>query len=176
MHCVKPQDQRLTARNLDCHDRASTGSVTDRGYTVDLEDLQQSMELKVYIYLTSSAIVWSSSPAPIAEDRMAKSPGLFGTDALAGRLKDIGDRLKAYVSAIDFEIFWPDLKASLAYRDGVKDGRLPFDAVMLFRILINQPQKSFGDDRTELPINYRESLVRLLGLSLTDQVPDAKTI
>lgn len=60
---------------------------------------------------------------------MAKSPGLFDVDERLRRLSDIGDQLEAYASVIDFEIFRPDLDKALAYSDGAKGGRPPFDAV-----------------------------------------------
>ena len=107
---------------------------------------------------------------------MAKSPGLFDVDERLRRLSDIGDQLEAYASVIDFEIFRPDLDEALAYSDGAKGGRPPFDPVMMFKILIIQAQNGLSDDRAEFLINDRLSFMRFLGLGLTDRVPDAKTI
>src|SRR6056297_2958150 len=112
----------------------------------------------------------------MVEDRMAKSPGLFDVDERLRRLSDIGDQLEAYASVIDFEIFRPGLDEALAYSDGSKGGRPPFDPVMMFKILIIQAQNNLGDDRAEFLINDRLSFMRFLGLGLTDRVPDAKTI
>ncbi|WP_306120652.1 MULTISPECIES: hypothetical protein [unclassified Roseitalea] len=58
---------------------------------------------------------------------MANSPGLFDFDERLGRLSGIGDQLEAYASAIDFEIFRPALDQALAYSDGAKGGRPPWD-------------------------------------------------
>ena len=107
---------------------------------------------------------------------MANSPGLFDVDERLRRLSDIGDQLEAYASVIDFEIFRADLEAALAYSDGAKGGRPPFDPVMMFKIQIIQAQNSLSDDRAEFLINDRLSFMRFLGLGLTDKVPDAKTI
>ena len=83
---------------------------------------------------------------------MAKSPGLFDVDDRLRRLSDIGDQLEAYASVIDFEIFRPDLDEALAYSDGAKGGRPPFDPVMMFKILIIQAQNNLSDDRAEFLI------------------------
>lgn len=61
---------------------------------------------------------------------MAKSPGLFDVDERLRRLSDIGDQLEAYATVIDFEIFRSDLEQALAYSDGSKGGRPPFDPVV----------------------------------------------
>ena len=107
---------------------------------------------------------------------MTRTPGLFDVDTRLRRLSDIGDQLEAYASAVDFEIFRSELEGALAYSDGAKGGRPPFDAVMMFKILIIQAQNNLGDDRAEFLINDRLSFMRFLGLGLTDRVPDAKTI
>ncbi|WP_285675200.1 transposase, partial [Paralimibaculum aggregatum] len=70
----------------------------------------------------------------------------------------------------------PELDAALAYGDGAKGGRPPFDPVMMFKILVIQAQNNLSDDRAEFLINDRLSFMRFLGLGLTDKVPDAKTI
>jgi len=80
---------------------------------------------------------------------MIRTPGLFDVDARLRRLSDIGDQLEAYASAVDFEIFRSELEGALAYSDGAKGGRPPFDAVMMFKILIIQAQNNLGDDRAE---------------------------
>jgi len=107
---------------------------------------------------------------------MVRSPGLFDVDARLRRLSDIGDQLEAYTGAVDFEMFRPDLEGALAYSDGARGGRPPFDPVMMFKILIIQAQNNLSDDRAEFLVNDRLSFMRFLGLGLTDRVPDAKTI
>lgn len=107
---------------------------------------------------------------------MARAPGLFDVDERLQRLSDIGDQLEAYAAVVDFEIFRADLVAALAYSDGAKGGRPPFDPVMMFKILVIQAQNNLSDDRAEFMINDRLSFMRFLGLGLTDKVPDAKTI
>ena len=107
---------------------------------------------------------------------MARQPGLFDMDERLRRLSDIGDQLEAFSSVVDFEIFRLELETALAYGDGAKGGRPPFDPVMMFKILVIQAQNNLSDDRAEFLINDRLSFMRFLGLGLTDKVPDAKTI
>jgi len=103
-------------------------------------------------------------------------PGLFDVEERLQRLSDIGDQLEAFAAVVDFEIFRPDLDATLGYGDGARGGRPPFDPVMMFKILVIQAQNGLSDDRAEFLINDRLSFMRFLGLGLTDKVPDAKTI
>jgi transposase len=92
------------------------------------------------------------------------------------RLSDLGDQLEAYNETVDFEIFRPELDKALAYSDGAKGGRPPFDPVLMFKILIIQSQNNLSDERAEFLISDRLSFMRFLGLDLNDKVPDAKTI
>lgn len=88
----------------------------------------------------------------------------------------MGDQLEAYAEAVDFELFRPELEAALAYADGSKGGRPPFDPVTMFKILVIQAQNNLSDERAEFLISDRLSFMRFLGLSLGDRVPDATTI
>jgi len=107
---------------------------------------------------------------------MASQGGFFDVEDRLKRLSDIGDQLEAYALAVDFEIFRPDLEEALDYSDGAKGGRPPYDAIVMFKILIIQAQNNLSDDRAEFLINDRLSFMRFLGLGLNDRVPDAKTI
>jgi IS5 family transposase len=91
-------------------------------------------------------------------------------------LSDLGDHLEAFQSAVDFEIFRADLMSALAYSEGAQGGRPPFDPVMMFKILVIQAMDNLSDERAEFLINDRMSFMRFLGLSLSDRVPDARTI
>ena len=88
----------------------------------------------------------------------------------------MGDQLEAYVAAVGFEIFRADLDTALAYADGRKGGRPPYDPVLMFKTLIIEAQNNLSDDRAEFLIGDRLSFMRFLGLGLQDKVPDAKTI
>jgi len=107
---------------------------------------------------------------------MRGQPGFFDVDERLKRLSGLGDHLEAFAAAVDFEIFRADLIAALAYSDGSQGGRPPFDAVMMFKILVIQAMDNLSDERAEFLINDRMSFMRFLGLSLSDRVPDARTI
>ena len=92
------------------------------------------------------------------------------------QLSGLGDQLEAFSRTVDFEVFRPDLDKTLAYSDGSKGGRPPFDPVLMFKILVIQTLNNLSDERTEYLINDRLSFMRFLGLGLPDRVPDAKTI
>jgi transposase, IS5 family len=102
--------------------------------------------------------------------------GFFDVDDRLKRLSDLGDQLEAFASAVDFEAFRADLVAALAYSDGAQGGRPPFDPVLMFKILVIQAANNLSDERTEFLINDRLSFMRFLGLSLSNRVPDARTI
>ena len=107
---------------------------------------------------------------------MRDQPGFFDIDDRLKRLSDLGDQLEAFRVVVDFETFRPDLNAALSYANGSQGGRPPFDAVMMFKILVIQAANNLSDERTEFLINDRLSFMRFLGLSLADRVPDARTI
>ncbi|WP_249196327.1 transposase, partial [Gluconobacter kondonii] len=91
-------------------------------------------------------------------------------------MSGLGDQLEVFSRTVDFEVFRPDLEKALAYSDGSKGGRPPFDPVLMFRILVIQTLNNLSDERTEYLINDHLSFMRFLGLGLSDRVPDAKTL
>lgn len=105
-----------------------------------------------------------------------KQAGFFDVEERLARLSGLGDQLEAFSRTVDFEVFRPDLEKALAYSDGSKGGRPPFDPVLMFKILVIQTLNNLSDERTEYLINDRLSFMRFLGLGLSDRVPDAKTI
>ena len=103
---------------------------------------------------------------------MSEQRGFFDFDDRLKRLSALGDQLLSFAGAVDFELFRPELLRALAYSDGARDGRPPFDPVMMFKVLIIQAANSLSDERTEFLINDRLSFMRFLGLSLSDRVPE----
>ena len=109
-------------------------------------------------------------------ETIGRQPGFFDVDDRLKRLSDLVDQLEAFRAVVDFEIFRPELKAALAYSDGVRGGLRPFDAWMMFKILVIQTTNTLSDERTKFLINDRLSFMRFPGLGLSDRVPDARTI
>ena len=74
---------------------------------------------------------------------------------------------------IDWELFRPQLQR---IRNNELAGCKGFDVVIMFKILILQALYNLSDDATEYMLRDRLSFMRFLGLTMTDKVPDAKTI
>ena len=107
---------------------------------------------------------------------MAGQPGFFDLDRRHGALSAAGDPLERLALVVDFELFRADLEAALQRSDRARGGRPPYDAVLMFKILVLQTLYTLSDDQTEYQIGDRLSFMRFLGLALHDAVPDAKTI
>jgi IS5 family transposase len=107
---------------------------------------------------------------------MAAQPGLFDLDRRYAALSAAGDPLERLALVIDFELFRDELEAALARSDRAKGGRPPYDAVLMFKVLLLQALYTLSDDQTEYQIRDRFSFMRFLELALHDPVPDAKTI
>src|ERR1700727_2429179 len=107
---------------------------------------------------------------------MRGQPGFFDIDDRLKRLSALGDQLETFRSAVDFELFRPELNAVLSYTERTEGGRPPFDPVLMFKILVIQATNNLSDERAEFLINDRLSFMRFLGLGLEDRVPGARTI
>jgi IS5 family transposase len=107
---------------------------------------------------------------------MAAQPGFFDVDERYAALSAAGDPLERLSAVVDFEIFRPVLNAALARSDRSRGGRPPYDAVLMFRILVLQALYSLSDEQAEFQLRDRLSFMRFAGLALHQAVPDAKTI
>jgi len=107
---------------------------------------------------------------------MAGQPGFFDSDERLKALSAAGDPLERLALVVDFEVFRDELEAALSRSDRVKGGRPPYDAVLMFKILVLQTLYTLSDDQTEYQLRDRLSFMRFVGLALHDPVPDAKTI
>jgi transposase, IS5 family len=107
---------------------------------------------------------------------MAGQPGFFDGDERLKALSAAGDPLERLARVIDFELFRSDLEAVLSRSDRSKGGRPPYDAVLMFKVLVLQTLYTLSDDQTEYQLQDRLSFMRFVGLALHDPVPDAKTI
>jgi len=55
-------------------------------------------------------------------------------------------------------------------------GRLPYDYVLRFKVLVIQSLYNLSDDAMEFQLNDRRTFQRFIGLDDKDSIPDAKTI
>jgi IS5 family transposase len=113
---------------------------------------------------------------------MAGQPGFFDVDERYAALSAVGDPLERLAAVVDFEIFRPVLDATLARSNRSRGGHPPYDAVLMFRILVLQALYSLSDEPAEFQLRDRlvdplcGSTMRFVGLGLHQAVPDAKTV
>ena len=107
---------------------------------------------------------------------MAGQPGFFDLDRRYAALSAAGDPLERLAMVVDFELFRAELETALERSDRSKGGRPPYDAVLMFKVLVLQTLYTLSDDQTEYQIRDRLSFMRFVGLALEDRVPDAKTL
>lgn len=105
-----------------------------------------------------------------------KQSGLFGLSEHLKRLSAVGDPLETMERVVDFEASRPLLEAALAYSDGSKGGRPPYDPVTMLKVLILAAQNNVSDARMEFLVRDRLSWLRFLGFDLGAPTPDANTI
>jgi transposase, IS5 family len=107
---------------------------------------------------------------------MRGQPGWFDLDERYALLSAAGDPLERLAAVVDFELFRAELDAALERSDRARGGRPPYDAVMMFKVLVLQTLYTLADDQTEYQLKDRLSFMRFVGLAFEDRVPDAKTI
>ena len=87
-----------------------------------------------------------------------RSPGLFDVDTRLAEISAKGDGLERVATLVDFELFRSTLEAAAPSRDRSRGGRLPFDHVLMFKVLILQAMHSLSDERAEFLIKDRLSI------------------
>jgi transposase, IS5 family len=107
---------------------------------------------------------------------MRGQAGFWDIDERYVRLSEAGDPLEKLNAVVPWAVFRKPLAKALKRSAGAKGGRPPYDAVMMFKIMVLQALYSLSDDQAEFQIQDRLSFMRFLGLGLGDRVPDAKTI
>jgi IS5 family transposase len=107
---------------------------------------------------------------------MVSQPGFFDVQDRYEALSRAGDPLESLRTMIPWENFRKHLKKVLQREDNGLGGRPPFDAVLMFKVLVLQALYNLSDDQTEYQIRDRLSFMRFLGLDMDGTVPDAKTV
>ena len=103
--------------------------------------------------------------------------GLFDWQTRFEQIDNGGDPLVKLNQIVDWELFRKSLETIRQIEDRKSNaGRKPFDVIIMFKIMILQSLYNLSDDQLEFQIRDRLSFMRFLGLSLSDTVPDAKTI
>jgi len=107
---------------------------------------------------------------------MRGQAGFWDIDERYARLSEAGDPLEKLNVVVPWDVFRKPLAKALKRSDGAKGGRPPYDALLMFKIMVLQALYNLSDDQAEFQIQDRLSFMRFLGLGLGDNVPDAKTI
>lgn len=103
---------------------------------------------------------------------------LFDEEFRLEKISKQRDPLEILNKHIEFELFRSLLEShfKVEARDLSKGGRPAYDVIVMFKIMIIQRYYNISDDATEYAILDRLSFMRFLGLTLSDRVPDSKTI
>ncbi len=94
----------------------------------------------------------------------AGAAGFFLCGRAVSALSAAGDPLERLAAVVDFEVFRADLDAALTRSDRAKGGRPPYDAVLMFKVLVLQVLYGLSDDQAEFQVLDRRSFGRFLGL------------
>ncbi len=102
-------------------------------------------------------------------------PSFFDLDNRHRKLNE-RDPLTALNHLIEWETFRDTLERGRDKPRKNSAGRKPFDAVLMFKVLVLQHLYNLGDDELEFQIRDRYTFCRFLWLKPEGRVPDAKTI
>ncbi len=108
--------------------------------------------------------------------------GQIGFYDLNDRLAAIsakGDPLELIKATVPWESFRTEIEAVTRLKPDERKsaaGRKPYDAILMFKILVLQTLHNLADEQLEYLIRDRLSFMRFLDLGLEDPVPDASTV
>jgi transposase, IS5 family len=105
--------------------------------------------------------------------------GFFDAEKRLAALSAKGDPLEAIDRLVSWESFRAEIEAVVLTPDELKKssaGRKPFDAILLFRMLVLQALNNLSDEQVEYQVRDRLSFTRFLRLGIEDSIPDATTL
>lgn len=103
-------------------------------------------------------------------------PGLFDHVDHEQKLAQKKTTLDKLNELIDWEMFREALERVFVKPRKGPGGRPPFDRLLMFKILVLQSIYDLSDAEAEFQINDRSSFRRFLGLTISNRIPDEKTI
>jgi len=113
---------------------------------------------------------------PQMRSRTMLQASFFDTEERLRKLDQLGDPLKSINAVVDWRVFRPILNKGLGKARKSHAGRPPYDAVLMFKLLILQSLYTLSDEQTEYQVRDRLSFQRFVGLEPESRVPDAKTL
>jgi IS5 family transposase len=105
--------------------------------------------------------------------------GFFDADRRLAALSEKGDPLEAIAALIPWESFRADIEAVVLTPEEAKKskaGRKPFDAMVMFRMLVLQSLYNLSDEQIEYQVRDRLSFTRFLGRGVEDGIPDGEKL
>ena len=102
--------------------------------------------------------------------------GFFDEQFRLKKLTSQNDPLVKLLQEINWEQFRKILTNALEKGERGIGGRPPFDYVMMFKVMVLQRYYNLSDEQMQFQILDRLSFMRFLDLTLSDTVPDEKTI
>ncbi len=105
--------------------------------------------------------------------------GFFDADRRLAALSEKGDPLEAVAALVPWESFRADIEAVVLTPEETKKskaGRKPFDAMVMFRMLVLQSLYNLSDEQIEYQVRDRLSFTRFLGRGIEDDIPDGTTL
>src|SRR5881275_383600 len=105
--------------------------------------------------------------------------GFFDADKRLEVLSARGDPLEAIDHLVPWESFRAEIEAVVLTPDELKKssaGRKPFDAILMFRMLVLQSLYNLSDEQVEYQVRDRLSFTRFLRLGIENRIPDGTTL
>jgi IS5 family transposase len=105
--------------------------------------------------------------------------GFFDAERRLAALSEKGDPLETIAALVAWESFRADIEAVVLTPEEAKKskaGRKPFDAILMFRMLILQSLYNLSDEQIEYQVRDRMSFTRFVDLEFEDDVPDGTTL
>jgi IS5 family transposase len=115
----------------------------------------------------------------MSRERRLGQLGFFDADKRLAALSAKGDPLEAIDRLVPWEGFRADIEAVVLTPDEMRKssaGRKPFDAIVLFRMLVLQALNNLSDEQVEYQVGDRLSFTRFLRLGIEDRIPDGTTL
>src|SRR6202795_2999416 len=105
--------------------------------------------------------------------------GFYDLDKRLEAISAKGDPLELIKATVPWESFRAEIEAVTRAKPEERKstaGRKPYDAILMFKILVLQTLHNLADEQLEYLIRDRLSFMRFLDLGLEDAVPDATTV
>mgnify|MGYP006283623221 CR=1 FL=1 len=109
-------------------------------------------------------------------ERRSSQAGLFDHLDRERALEKIRRPLDRMNEVVDWEMFRPVLEEQLEYGKSPGPGRPAKDPLLMLKMCVLQDLHGLSDEETEFQVLDRTSFRRFLGLSVSDKVPDARTL